>query len=477
MSRCWTCGSEFGGGWLFTCPKCQIITRGFQDVREIADAAKTATDKLDELIYEQQKAFQDFSNELSGIASAIEWGFSELSWQIQQQTNVLREISHKMDIPSQIQATEWRRMAEELRVRGVYDKSLDFFLKALEANPLDYQIYIGLGRTYLCLSQFEDAEKCFLNSLPHAPQKENFDYKSYSYRLVARVKYCGMDTDSAISCAEQAVSLSPNYWKAYYDLAQYCAVKGDLSKSAYALRKAIEAEKLYFPMAENERDFAPVRNVLEDMRSKAKAIATRAIAEAVEALQKAEDANAQVYASTEYKNAKSKLYAAKDKMAVGTYEAFLEAKDIASEALDAANVAKNAATKEVKRRLEEEQRIKAALHAVLKQIHICFGLILLGSLSTTFAFFILFLHIEKGVETIETIFMCSLMGGWLLAGIGAVGYHLSGEKPFRGAMGVFVVPPASIISFPVALVLYPIALKKAKDEYKKDIERIRQGTE
>lgn len=54
MSRCWMCGSEFEGGWLFTCPKCQIITRGFQDVREIASASKAATEKLDELIYEQE---------------------------------------------------------------------------------------------------------------------------------------------------------------------------------------------------------------------------------------------------------------------------------------------------------------------------------------------------------------------------------------------------------------------------------------
>jgi tetratricopeptide (TPR) repeat protein len=248
------------------------MTKGFRDVQsEIAKTSEAATKKLsekfDELIYEQREAFQAITSGLYEVASAIEWGFSELSWQIQQQTDVLREISRKMDIPSQIQATEWRRMAEELRVRGVYDKSLEFFLKARETNPLDYQIYIGLGRTYLCLAQFEEAGKCFLDSLPHAPRKGNFDYESYSFRLVARTKYCGMNIDSAISYVEQAVSLSPNYWKAYYDLAQYCTIKGDLNKSADALRKAIEAEKLYFPMAENERDFAPIRNILENIRN------------------------------------------------------------------------------------------------------------------------------------------------------------------------------------------------------------------
>lgn len=367
MSRCWTCGSEFEGGWLFTCPKCQIITRGFQDVREIANASKVATEKL-----------------------------------------------------------------------------LDFFLKALETNPLDYQIYIGLGRMYLCLSQFGKAEKCFLDSLSHAPKKGDFDYKSYSFRLVARVKYCGVDIDSAISYAEQAVSLSPNYWKVYYDLAQYCTVKGDLSKSADALRKAIESEKLYFPMAENERDFVPVRNVLEDMRNEAKAIANWAIAEAADVLQKAEDADAQVYVSAEYENAKSKLHAAKNKMAVGTYEAFSEAKDLASETRTVANTAK-----------EKARERRLALQADLKPIHIYFGL---AFLFLTFAFIAMAFSILSEVKGGLIFSLCMLVAMVLyFRGIGSV------WKSNIFWMWVVLFFCAWPITIPVS---YLIALKKAKNKYK-----------
>ena len=146
MPRCWTCGSEVPGAWLLTCPKCESIKRGFQDVHEIARTSSASVERLTKiggLLEEQRDAVQNLAPELHGIASAIEWGFFERSWLLEQQTNVLQEISRKISQPSQIQATEWRKMAEALRARGVYNQAEDFFSKALEANPLDYQAYIG----------------------------------------------------------------------------------------------------------------------------------------------------------------------------------------------------------------------------------------------------------------------------------------------------------------------------------------------
>jgi len=491
-SRCWTCGTTYHdeSGWYYTCPSCQFITQRFQGVQgeierasekisgAIARTSEAATEKLsnkfDELIYEQREGFQAVASGLTDIASAVEWGFSELSWQVQQQTDVLQDISRKMDIPSQIQATEWRRMAEELRARGDYNKALEFFQKALESNPLDYQIYIGLGRTYLCLSQFDEAGECFLNSLRHAPQKGDFDYKSYSFRLVARTKYCGLDIDSAISYAEQAVSLSPNYWKAYYDLAQYCAVRGDLSKSAEALHKAIEAEKLYFPMAESERDFAPVRNVLVDMRNEAKATANQAIAEATEALRKAEDANAQVYASAKYENAKSKLNDAKEKMAIGTYEAFLEAKDLASEAIDVAKIAKDAATEKANRRQEEEQKRTLAFQAELKRSYISIGLILAAQLLASFYWIGSFMIGAWNPNPDKSNLSAVLIFGFLPCLTGGV--SVSGKWYGRGLSLAFLyISCVGLIGIPITIVLYVMKLKKAQEEYNKDIERIRRG--
>ncbi len=55
---------------------------------------------------------------VEGIASAVEWGFTELNWQIDQQTAVLKSIDRSIKTPGETQANEWRVMAERLRLRG-----------------------------------------------------------------------------------------------------------------------------------------------------------------------------------------------------------------------------------------------------------------------------------------------------------------------------------------------------------------------
>ena len=109
-------------------------------------------------------------------------------------------------------------MAEELRRRGVLGKSEEFFLKSLEANPLDYRTYISLAEAYLKMDRFDEAKAYLEESLPHAPRLSRFrqereierrrmrksvglplheseapsifDYKSYSYRLIGHMYAC-----------------------------------------------------------------------------------------------------------------------------------------------------------------------------------------------------------------------------------------------------------------------------------------------
>jgi hypothetical protein len=96
----------------------------------------------------QQQGFEELSNSLSEVASVIEWGFTETVWQLQQQNEILRSIDHTLKTPNETQDNELRIMAEKLRKRGVFKKSEELFLKALDMNPLDYRIYTGLAFTY-----------------------------------------------------------------------------------------------------------------------------------------------------------------------------------------------------------------------------------------------------------------------------------------------------------------------------------------
>jgi tetratricopeptide (TPR) repeat protein len=101
---------------------------------------------------------------------------------MQQHNSALQEIAAILKTPSETQAEEWRLMAEELRRREVYDESIELFLKALNANRLDYQIYIGLAETYLRIRQFDNARAYFEKSLPHG-KTENRGYTAKKLEL------------------------------------------------------------------------------------------------------------------------------------------------------------------------------------------------------------------------------------------------------------------------------------------------------
>ena len=166
MARCWTCGAHIEYP-LFTCPACRTV-------EEIQSLWSETASNLDNLAEVQRRGFEELSNTLSeglsGIASVIEWGFEEVNWRLQQQTAVLQSIDYTLKTPTQTQANEWRQMAEELRSRGVLDKAEEFFLKSLEANPLDYRAYVGLAEACLRMDRFDEAKAYLEESLPHAPR-------------------------------------------------------------------------------------------------------------------------------------------------------------------------------------------------------------------------------------------------------------------------------------------------------------------
>jgi len=263
------------------------------------------------------------SESFSEVAAVIEWGFEEVKWQLEQQTDVLRSIEHTLKTPSETQANEWRRMAEELRGRGVLDKSEGLFLKALDLNPLDYRIYVGLAQTYLQMNQFHKAKTRLEESLLHAPprpqidqyyrklrvggeehfvhvewkpgpysseaeerenkkrwlspekyealKKQVIDYRSYSYRLIGHIYACEENYGQALRVLQSAVELSPNYGDAHYDYSQYCALVGEKESCLASLQKAISANPLYFSLAQKERNFAPIRGEVDNLLGRRKA--------------------------------------------------------------------------------------------------------------------------------------------------------------------------------------------------------------
>ena len=403
MARCWSCGAEIPGGlrprYWYTCPNCA-------QVEELESLRKEASSNLTKLVAVQQHGFETLSDRLSEVATVIEWGFEDVKWELQQQTDVLRSIDHTLKTPSETKANEWREIAEELRNRGVLGQSEQFFLKAVEANPLDYRIYIGLAETYLRMEKFNKAETFLERSLPHAPleTKRNleeptykflsdeegeefvacntyslpFDYKSYSYRLIGRIYFCEENYHQAASVLQKSIELSPSYWEGHYDYAQYCALVTKRENCLTSLHKAISGNPLYFYLAAKEKNFTPLKdevdNLLREHNTQALGKAKEAISLARRELRKAEQT---VFAAREalkechpelmrppfegkypyyenpYEKARQEFCIVERQMSSGNYVELLQAKETALRAKEQAVEAKGKAD-EVRKECEEK---------------------------------------------------------------------------------------------------------------------------
>ena len=180
MGHCWSCGSEVYGGlrYPFTCPTCETV-EGIKSLR-----SETANN-LGELARIQQQGFERLYDSIEEIGSVLEWGFTELSWRLRQQTQVLNSIDYTLKTPNETQAKELRQMAEELRKRGVIEESEKRFLKSIDLNPLDYRSYVGLALTYLHMGKFDESKTFLEKSIPHAPKEKEEQTESISGVVVS----------------------------------------------------------------------------------------------------------------------------------------------------------------------------------------------------------------------------------------------------------------------------------------------------
>ena len=325
MGNCWSCGSPVGGlHYTFKCPAC-AETAVLKDISKSVirqnDAMEILASGLSNMTNAVSSGLLKISDELSTLAGIIEGGFEELSWELQQQTEILLSIDQTLKTPSQTQAREWREMAEQLRKRGCLDEAEKWFLKSFEMSPLDYRTYIGLAFNYLRKNDFDEAEEILKKSFPHAPLGEkpkeivelmdekdrlkeiakligekmreitdenlrliyyhflnenqkkqkkeffHFDYKSLSYELIGRIYSCRGDYKRAVTELRSAIDLTPDYPEGNYNYALYCIQSGMKSGWEDPLLCAISAQPGYFSVAWAERRFLPVRQELNKLLS------------------------------------------------------------------------------------------------------------------------------------------------------------------------------------------------------------------
>lgn len=274
---CWTCGHKVET-FSFKCPTCKNLTEMKKLTKIVSAKAGDEAVRHGDLERELQHYFNNLSSTvsagLSNIAHAVEWGFRGLSWQVEQQTEVLRSIDETLKTPKKTEANEYRQQAEEAQRREAFPDAQKMYERALDSNILDYRIYVGLAETLIQQDKFMEARYILEKSLPYAPKGE-IDYESYSLRLIGHIHACEENYKAAATILRQATALSPSYADAHYDYAQYCAQTGDTQHCLESLKQAVDVKPIYWSLAYRERNFDPARAVVDEMLRRVSAEAGR----------------------------------------------------------------------------------------------------------------------------------------------------------------------------------------------------------
>ncbi len=153
--------------------------------------------------------------------------------ELQTQGKPLPEVSEKLDrarnepanFDAQIQAGNMY-----LQIRGL-DKAKEFFDKAEQINPKEYENIVKLGNAYFDIGKFEKAEKWYVQALNIKPD----DINVRTDLGITFVEREAPDFDQAIKEFQTGLQTYPKYEPTLYNLAIAYFKKGDAEQAAKIL--------------------------------------------------------------------------------------------------------------------------------------------------------------------------------------------------------------------------------------------------
>ncbi|OYT62739.1 hypothetical protein B6U67_04165 [Methanosarcinales archaeon ex4484_138] len=166
------------------------------------------------------QSLDEAADAIRELADIYEYSHSEMMWKMEQHLEVLTGIHDMLKNPRATEANEWLEMGVESLKRGMVKESIKLLQDAVDANPLDYRIYIALGHAYLKADDLKNALKRF----EYARKNTGTEYyRSYSLLLISRIYYCMGYIEKAVESAKRATEHSPDYPEAHYQYAAYIA--------------------------------------------------------------------------------------------------------------------------------------------------------------------------------------------------------------------------------------------------------------
>ena len=237
----------------------EIIESQVEAANAIIVSQYRIADKIDIATREITEGFQE-------LQATFDWGFTELIWQIEQERKVLKDILEVLQAPLDTQAKELKKRAEYAYQNDWIDDALKDFLESEKKNRYDFTIHQNLGNIYLFEKKDPDkALEYYEKAVKYATPKSSY-YTSVSLLHEGLVKYLQKDFKEAYNATLKAIELSPDFYEAHYQHAQYCANIGKYDETIKHLKKAIvEGDKYYCVKADSEKDFDVMKEQLKSL--------------------------------------------------------------------------------------------------------------------------------------------------------------------------------------------------------------------
>jgi hypothetical protein len=159
----------------------EMITSQIASTNAIIVSKKNIkTDTINDLTYDMES----IENGIYGIKTAFEWGISDVVWQIEQDTEKLKEILELLYASSDKIIKNLRRDAEEDYGNGKIDHALHSFRELSTENQYDYSVHMSMGIIYLFHKIDKEKALFFLTRLYIMPE-------NYLLLLITQVTlYC-----------------------------------------------------------------------------------------------------------------------------------------------------------------------------------------------------------------------------------------------------------------------------------------------
>jgi len=250
--------------------RAEIVEKG------LGSLERSVSSGLQDVSYE----VQNVSEGIAALKADFNWAMGEVIWQFEQQNRTLQGILNVLQAPLGTAAKELRLRAEDAYRNGWYEEALRDFQVSAEKNYQDFSVHRSLGNIFLYhLVDLDRALLSFQKAAKYARPRDTRQTAEAEY-FVGLVYGLQQKLTLALQHMEQAFTLDPSFFDAFYMHACLAALLGKTRAALSSLEKAIAGDARYHARAWSDECFSkiqsPIRQLLEHLAREKRRVAEQA---------------------------------------------------------------------------------------------------------------------------------------------------------------------------------------------------------